>query len=38
MFPDTTKMIACETSEKDISICSDIIVDCENNFTSDEKM
>lgn len=29
-FPDTTKMIACERS--------DIIVDCENNFTSDEKI
>jgi hypothetical protein len=36
-FPDTTKMIACETDKNDISICSDIIVDCENNFTSDEK-
>jgi len=37
-FPATTKMIACETSETDLSICSDIIVNCENNFTSDEKM
>lgn len=37
MFPDTTKMIACETYDTDISICSDIIVDCENNFTIDEK-
>lgn len=37
-FPDTTKMIPCETSETDISICSEIIVDCENNFTSDEKI
>ena len=37
MFPDTTKMIACEIDKTDISICSNIIVDCENNFTSDEK-
>lgn len=36
-FPDTTKMIACETDKNDISICSDIIVDCENNFNSIEK-
>ena len=36
-FPDSTKMIACETDKNDISICSDIIVDCENNFTRDEK-
>ena len=36
-FPDTTKITQCETDETDISICSDIIVDCENNFTSDEK-
>ena len=36
-FPDSTKMIACETDKNDISICSKIIVDCENNFTSDEK-
>lgn len=35
-FPDTTKMIACEATEP-ISICSNIIVDCENNFTMDEK-
>jgi hypothetical protein len=37
MFPATTKMIACEINETDISICCNIIVDCENNFTSDEK-
>ena len=36
-FPDTTKMSACETDKNDISICSDIIVDCENNFNSIEK-
>ena len=36
-FPDTTKMIACETDKNDISIISDIIVDCENNFSKDEK-
>jgi uncharacterized protein YkuJ len=36
-FPDSTKMIACETDKNDISIFSDIIVDCENNFTRDEK-
>jgi len=36
-FPDTTEMIVCETNKTDISICSDIIVDCENNFTSNEK-
>ena len=30
-------MIACETDKNDISICSDIIVDCENNFNSIEK-
>ena len=29
-FPDTTKIIACDT-------CSDIIIDCENNFSTDEK-
>ena len=36
-FPDTTKMTACETDDNDISINSDIIVDCENNFSKDEK-
>ena len=34
-FPDTTRMSACETN--DISISSDIIVDCEYNFNSIEK-
>ena len=36
-FPDTTKMTAIEYEENEISICSDIIVDCENNFSEDEK-
>ena len=36
-FPDTTIMTACEIEESNISICSDIIVDCEKNFTSMEK-
>jgi hypothetical protein len=36
-FPDTTKMTAIEDEENEISICSDIIVDCENNFSEDEK-
>jgi len=36
-FPDSTKMHAWETDKNDISIFSDIIVDCENNFTRDEK-
>lgn len=36
-FPDTTKMIACETDKNDISLCSSIIVNCENNFNSIEK-
>jgi hypothetical protein len=36
-FPDTTKMFAYETDKNDISICSSIIVDCENNFNSIEK-
>ena len=36
-FPDTTKLITCEPEESEISMCSDIIVDCGNNFNSDEK-
>lgn len=30
-------MIECETDKNDISICSYIFVDCENNFTRDKK-
>jgi hypothetical protein len=36
-FPDTTQMIACESEGSDITICSKIVVNCENNFSKDEK-
>jgi len=36
-FPDTTQMSVWDSEESEISICSDIIVNCENNFTIDEK-
>ena len=36
-FPSTTEMFDFETDKNDISICSHIIVDCENNFNIIEK-
>lgn len=37
MFPKTTKLTVCEDSESEVTLCSDIIVNCEDNFTEDEK-
>lgn len=36
-FPDTTKFVSCESDENKVSICSNVIVDCSDNFTKKEK-
>jgi hypothetical protein len=36
-FPKTTIIFWVDTNESEINMCTDIIVDCENNFTEDEK-